>query len=495
MDKQIKTALVSVFSKEGLDEIIKLLDKHGVKLISTGGTADFIKKLGVGVTQVEEITDSPSIFGGRVKTLHPKIAGGILKIRGNAEHEAEAEKYGVPEIDLVIVDLYPFEETLAQGGTAEEIIEKIDIGGVALIREGAKNFTDVVIVPSKNEYAYLKEILERGSTTTLEERKYLAGCAFETTSMYDTAIRGYFQGTELRYGENSHQKAQFIGDLHKIFDQLHGKELSYNNFLDTESAMNLVLDIEKPAFAIIKHLNSCGLATGEEGDILGIYKKAYSADPKSAFGGILASNRKVVKGIAEEIMNTKLFVEVIIAPEFEQEALDILMQKKDIRILRYKSPTLPKYQIRTCWTGLLSQDRDAHVETKNDLTVVTKRTPTAQEESDLLLAAITVKHLKSNGIAFIKNGQLIGMGCGQTSRVDALEQALGKAKSFGFDVTGSVIASEAFFPFPDCVEIAGKAGVTAVIQPGGSKNDQLSIDKCDELDMAMVTTGFRHFKH
>ncbi len=492
-EKQIKSALVSVFNKDGLDEIIKLLNDKGVKLISTGGTAEFIKSLGCPVTLVEELTSYPSIFGGRVKTLHPAIAGGILKIRGDAEHEAEAIKYNIPEIDLVICDLYPFEETLASGAPDTDIIEKIDIGGITLIRESAKNFNDVVIIPSKNQYAYLKEILMKSDSTNLEQRRYLAGCAFEVSSSYDFAIRSYFQGNPLRYGENSHQSANFVGEISKAWNQLHGKEMSYNNFIDTESAIALVYDFTDPAFAIIKHTNACGFAV--DNDITVAYKKAYDADPVSAFGGILASNRTITKGIAEQIRDTKLFVEVIIAPNFEKEALEILEQKKDIRILRWNNPTLPKSQIRTCLSGIIVQDRDAHVETKSDLNYVTNRKPTDQEEKDLLIANLVAKHIKSNAITLVKNGQLLAMGCGQTSRIDALKQALAKAKNFNFDVTGAVMASEAFFPFPDCVEVAGTAGVTAVIHPGGSKNDQASIDKCNELGMAMVTTGFRHFKH
>lgn len=493
MEKQIKSALVSVFNKDGLDEIIKLLNDKGVKLISTGGTAEFIKSLGCPVTLVEELTSYPSIFGGRVKTLHPAIAGGILKIRGNAEHEAEAIKHNISEIDLVICDLYPFEETLASGAPDEDIIEKIDIGGITLIRESAKNFNDVVIVPSKNQYAYLKDILQKGITTTIDQRKYLAGCAFEVSSGYDFAIRSYFQGNPLRYGENSHQSANFVGEISKSWNQLHGKEMSYNNFIDTESAIALVYDFTDPAFAIIKHTNACGFAV--DADITVAYKKAYDADPVSAFGGILASNRAITKGIAEKICEDKLFVEVIIAPDYEAEAIEILEQKKDIRILKWNNPTLPKSQIRTCLSGIIVQDRDAHIETKSDLTCTTNRKPTEQEEKDLLIANLVAKHIKSNAITLVKNGQLLAMGCGQTSRIDALKQALTKAKNFNFDVKGAVMASEAFFPFPDCVEVAGTAGVTAVIHPGGSKNDQASIDKCNELGMAMVTTGYRHFKH
>lgn len=495
MEKQIKTALVSVFSKEGLDPIIKLLAKNNVKIISTGGTADYIKKLGVEVTQVEELTSFPSIFGGRVKTLHPAIAGGILKIRGNAEHEEEAKKYNIPEIDLVIVDLYPFFETLQSGGSEEEIIEKIDIGGVALIREGAKNFNDVAIVPSKKQYSYLQSILEKGTTTTIVERKHLAACAFEVTGGYDMTIWSYFAGSKLRYGENPHQGGQFIGDMTEAIEILQGKELSYNNLLDADSAIRLIKDFTIPAFAILKHTNACGCATGN-GGTLELLKKAYATDPVSAFGGILVTNQKVdadaAKYLVEEV---KLFFEVLIAPEFTAEALEVLSKKTDIRVLKLKNFELPMGEIRTCLNGYLSQFRDAQVETKENFTTVTKRAPTEIEINDMVIGATIAKHLKSNCVVIVKDGNMITMGAGQVSRVDALKNSLEKAKGFGLDVKGGILASEAFLPFPDCVEISGTAGVTAVVQPGGSKKDQLSIDKCDELGMAMVTTGFRHFKH
>jgi len=493
MNKKIKTALISVFNKDGLEQIVKLLDDKNIKIISTGGTADFIKGLNIPVTTVEKITNFPSVFGGRVKTLQPQIFGGILNRRDNISDKEEKEKYKIEDIDLVIVDLYPFEETLASGAIDEEIIEKIDIGGISLIRAGAKNFNDVVIVPSKNEYTYITEILTRGTETTIEERKYLAGCAFQVTSQYDSAIREYFEGNKLRYGENPHQSGMFIGNISDSWEQLHGKEMSYNNFLDTEAAINLVYDFTEPAFAIIKHMNACGFAIDQNISIA--FQKAYDGDPVSAFGGILASNKPITKEIAEKIRDIKLFVEVIIAPDFEKEAYEILEQKKDIRILKWKTPTLPKKQSRTCLTGILVQDRDTKVETENDLRCVTKREPTKDEKNDMLIASVIVKHLKSNSVAIVKNAQLLTMGCGQTSRIDALKQSLEKAKNFGFDVHGAVVASEAFLPFNDCVEVAGNAGIKAVIQPGGSKGDQSSIDKCDELDMSMVFTGIRHFKH
>lgn len=522
-NKKIKSALISVFNKDGLEEIIKLLAKHNVKIISTGGTAEFIRKLGVSVTEVEEITNYPALFGGRVKTLQPQIFGGILNRRDNTNDQKEKAEHKIEDIDLVIVDLYPFEETLAKyenepsnalaSKGEEEIIEKIDIGGISLIRAAAKNFNDVVIIPSKNQYKELVNILENGDTTTLEQRKKFAGDAFEVTSIYDSAIRGYFQGKTLRYGENPHQKAEFIGNLEESFTQLHGKELSYNNLIDTEAAIMAVYDFKDPAFAIVKHMNTCGLAVRpasvqdsgeakEEGKLLEAYQAAYNADPLSAFGGILAANRIIEDGIAKLIKEQKLFIEVIIAPDFSKEALDILMEKKDCRILKClpageagKNPLFSPKQNRTCFTGILSQDRDTHIETEEDLKVTTKRAPTDQERKDLLVASVIVKHLKSNAIALVKDGTLLSMGCGQTSRIDSLKQAVAKAKKFNFSLKGAVMASEAFFPFPDNVELAGEEGITAVIHPGGSKNDQASIDMADKYNMAMVTTGFRHFKH
>ncbi|MFA6324740.1 MAG: bifunctional phosphoribosylaminoimidazolecarboxamide formyltransferase/IMP cyclohydrolase [Candidatus Paceibacterota bacterium] len=506
MQRKIKSALVSVFNKDGLEEILKLLEKHEVKIISTGGTAKFIRKLNIPVVEVESITNFPSVFGGRVKTLAPQIFGGILNRRDDAWDQKEKIENKIEDIDLVIVDLYPFEETLQKGCTPEEIIEKIDIGGISLIRAAAKNFNDVVVIPSKNQYKDLFEILKRGNKTIIEERKKLAGYAFEISSLYDSAIRGYFQGTVLRYGENPHQKAEFIGNLEESFIQLHGKELSYNNFIDTEAAIMTVSDFKDPAFAIVKHMNTCGLAVREEGHLLEAYEAAYKADPLSAFGGILASNRTVDKKIANKIKEQELFVEVIIAPDFSPEAIKILTEKKNIRILKClpalldraqtgKNLILPIKQNRTCFTGILSQDRDTQIEKESDLTVVTKREPNETEKKDLLMASIATKHLKSNSVALVKDGTLISMGCGQTSRIDALKQAIDKAEKFGFSLVGSVLSSEAFFPFPDCVELAGKAGVTAVIQPGGSKNDQASIDMANQYNIAMVTTGFRHFKH
>ncbi len=514
--KKISSALISVFNKEGLDEIVRLLAKHNVKIISTGGTAEFIRKLKIPVTEVETVTNFPAIFGGRVKTLQPQIFGGILNRRDNSEDQKEKIKYKIANIDLVIVDLYPFEETLAKytkeptfaqssGEAKEEIIEKIDIGGVALIRAAAKNFNDVVIIPSKHQYQEFCSILKNGNETTLEERKKFAGNAFEITSAYDTAIRGYFQSvskvpfdsnTALRYGENPHQKGEFIGNLGENFVQLHGKELSYNNLIDTESAIMIVYDFKEPAFAIIKHLNACGLAVcKKESQLLEAYKSAYKADPLSAFGGILATNRTIGEDIAKLVKKQNLFVEVIIAPDFTEKALEIFKEKKNCRILKWKNPALPKKQIRTCFTGILTQDRDTQIEKESDLTTVTKRKPTKKEVGDMLIASVATKHLKSNSVALVKNGALISMGCGQTSRIDALKQAIDKAKKFKFSLKGAALSSEAFFPFPDCVELAGKNGISAIIQPGGSKNDQASIDMANKYKIAMVTTGFRHFKH
>ncbi len=495
MEKQIKKALISVFSKDGLDDIIKLLDKGGVKIISTGGTADFIKGLGVEVTTVESITGFPSVFGGRVKTLQPQIFGGILNRRDNADDIKEKAEHNIEDIDLVIVDLYPFAETLKAGGTEEEIIEKIDIGGVSLIRAAAKNFNDVVVVPSKNQYSYLKNILEGGTITTLEQRKHLASTAFEVTGGYDMTIWSYFAGSALRYGENPHQSGQFMGDMNKVFNILQGKELSYNNLLDADAAIRLIKDFTMPAFAVLKHTNACGCATGNEGT-LNLLKKAYATDPVSAFGGILVTNQTVDEATAKYLVEeVKLFFELLIAPDFTPEALEILSKKIDVRVLKLHEFELPVGEIRTCLNGYLAQDRDIQTETKDNFTTVTKRAPSENEINDMLIGATISKHLKSNCVVIVKDGNMVTMGAGQVSRVDALKNALEKAKGFGLEVAGGILASEAFLPFPDCVEIAGNAGVKAVVQPGGSKKDQLSIDKCDELDMAMVTTGFRHFKH
>ncbi|MES2930357.1 MAG: bifunctional phosphoribosylaminoimidazolecarboxamide formyltransferase/IMP cyclohydrolase [Patescibacteria group bacterium] len=495
MEKKITTALISVFNKDGLEPIIKELNRHSVRIISTGGTADFIRTFNIPVTDVETITGFPSVFGGRVKTLQPQIFGGILNRRDNADDQKEKDIHKIEDIDLVIVDLYPFEETLKSGASDEDIIEKIDIGGISLIRAAAKNFNDVVVIPSKDHYSSLAAILEKGNTTTLDERKKYAGSAFEVTSMYDTAIRGYFQGTALRYGENPHQKGSFIGDMERIFAIMQGKELSYNNILDVDAAIRLINDFKMPAFAILKHTNACGLACGTL-DTLSLCKKAYSSDPVSAFGGILVTNQEVTEDTARYLVEEiKLFFEIIIAPKFSSQSLEVFAKKPDIRVLETTGTPLPTTELRTSLNGFLAQDRDIQTESLDNLKVVTKKIPTDNEKQDMIIASIAAKHLKSNCIAIVKDGNMITMGAGQVSRVDALKNALEKAKGFDLHVGGAVLASEAFFPFPDCVEIAAASGITAIVQPGGSKNDQKSIDKADELGLSMTMTGFRHFKH
>lgn len=516
MDKKIKSALISVFYKDNLEPIVKKLEELGVTIFSTGGTQEFIEKLGVKVIPVEDITSYPSILGGRVKTLHPKIFGGILSRRKKNEDASQLAEYQIPEIDLVIVDLYPFEETVAKTKDEKEIIEKIDIGGISLIRAGAKNFNDVVIVPSKNEYSFLLKILEKkNGVSSLEDRKYLATKAFSVTYKYDTAIYNYFNGItplssgrgvggevpnmngtdskakSLRYGENPHQQGIFYGDFEKMFTQLNGKELSYNNLLDVDSAVNLIAEFSETTFAILKHNNACGLASRKKP--VDAWKDALAGDPVSAFGGILITNAKIDEETASE-MNT-LFLEVIIAPSYNENALNILKQKQNRIILQQKQTELPSKIIRTTLNGYLEQDRDSKTETGDDMKPVTKISPSKDELSDLVFANKIVKHTKSNTIVLAKNKQLLASGVGQTSRVDALKQAILKAKTFGFDLKGAVMASDAFFPFPDCVQIAYEAGIAAVVQPGGSIKDKNSIDFCDKHSMAMVFTGIRHFKH
>ena len=503
--KRIKRALVSVYHKEGLNEIISKLHEEGVEFLSTGGTRQFIESLGYPCTAVEDLTTYPSILGGRVKTLHPKIFGGILCRRALEQDQQQIEKYDIPEIDLVIVDLYPFESTVASGAPEADIIEKIDIGGISLIRAAAKNYNDVVIVASQAQYKPLSDILmERGATTTLEERRWFAKEAFGVSSHYDTAIFNYFDGengsafrcsannqTPLRYGENPHQKGYFYGHLDQMFDQIHGKEISYNNLLDINAAVDLIDEFQETTFAILKHNNACGLASRPT--VLEAWKDALAGDPVSAFGGVLITNAVVDKETAEEINN--IFFEVIIAPDYDVDALEVLGQKKNRIILVRKPVELPKRQFRSLLNGVLAQDRDLKVETPADLKTVTTKAPTQAEIEDMLFANKIVKNSKSNAIVLAKGKQLLASGVGQTSRVDALKQAIEKAKNFGFDLHGAVMASDAFFPFPDCVEIADKEGVTAVIQPGGSIKDQLTFDYCNKHGMAMVTTGFRHFKH
>ena len=504
--KRIKTALVSVYHKEGLDEIITKLHEEGVEFLSTGGTRQFIESLGYPCHAVEDLTTYPSILGGRVKTLHPKVFGGILCRRGLEQDMQQIEKYEIPEIDLVIVDLYPFEATVASGAEESAIIEKIDIGGISLIRAAAKNYNDVVIVASQAQYQPLRDMLmEHGATTSLEERRWFAKEAFAVSSHYDSAIFNYFDGEDssafrcsannqktLRYGENPHQKGYFFGNLDAMFDQIHGKEISYNNLLDINAAVDLIDEFgDETTFAILKHNNACGLAT--RATLIDAWKDALAGDPVSAFGGVLITNAVVDKATAEEI--NKIFFEVIIAPDYDVDALEILGQKKNRIILVRKNTELPKKQFRSLLNGVLVQDRDLKIETADDLKVVTVKAPTAAEIEDMLFANKIVKNSKSNAIVLAKGKQLFASGVGQTSRVDALKQAIEKAKNFEFDLHGAVMASDAFFPFPDCVEIAGNEGITAVIQPGGSIKDELSFQYCNEHGIAMVTTGFRHFKH
>ena len=504
-EKRIKTALVSVFHKDGLDEIITTLHKEGVQLLSTGGTQEFIESLGVPCQRVEDLTGYPSILGGRVKTLHPKVFGGILGRRDNEGDQVQMVNYEIPEIDLVIVDLYPFEATVASGASHEAIIEKIDIGGISLIRAAAKNHKDVVIVASKDQYAALADILRnKGAQTTLEERVWFAKEAFGVSSLYDSAIFNYFDGENgsmfrkainhpksLRYGENPHQKGYFYGDFEAMFDQIHGKEISYNNLLDINAAVDLIDEFEDTTFAILKHNNACGLASRDT--LLEAWTDALAGDPVSAFGGVLITNRAIDKATAEEI--NKIFFEVIIAPDYDVNALEILTQKKNRIILVRKETEMPRQQYRSVLNGVLVQDRDLKTETSEDCKPVTNKVATAEEIEDMLFANKIVKNSKSNAIVLAKNKQLLASGVGQTSRVDALKHAIEKAHGFGFDLNGAVMASDAFFPFPDCVEIAHEAGVTAVIQPGGSVRDAESVEYCNNNDVAMVITGFRHFKH
>ncbi|MGL4293489.1 MAG: bifunctional phosphoribosylaminoimidazolecarboxamide formyltransferase/IMP cyclohydrolase [Bacteroidales bacterium] len=503
--KRIKTALVSVYHKDGLEEILRKLHAEGVQFISTGGTQQFIESLGMPCGAVEDLTTYPSILGGRVKTLHPKVFGGILCRRDLEGDMAQIEQYEIPEIDLVIVDLYPFEDTVASGAEEKSIIEKIDIGGISLIRAAAKNFKDVVIVASKAQYAPLRDLLnEKGAVTSLQDRKWFAKEAFGVSSGYDSAIFNWFDDEEgsalrltadnakvLRYGENPHQKGVFYGNFEAMFEQLQGKEISYNNLLDIDAAVSLISEFDDLTFAILKHNNACGLASRPI--MVEAYKAAFAGDTLSAFGGVLVTNGVVDKATAEE-MNS-LFFEIIIAPDYDLDALEVLASKKNRIILIQKEKLPVTKQARTLLNGVLVQDRDLHQEKAEELKTVTEKGATAQEIEDLLFANKIVKHSKSNAIVLAKDKTLCASGVGQTSRVDALKHAIEKAGTFGFDLHGSVMASDAFFPFPDCVEFADQAGITAVIQPGGSINDKLSIAYCDAHDMAMVTTGIRHFKH
>lgn len=532
MNKKIKSALISVFYKDNLEPIVRKLSEAKVIIFSTGGTKDFIEKLGVKVTSVEELTSYPSILGGRVKTLHPKVFGGILSRREKNEDLAQLEEYQIPEIDLVVVDLYPFEETVAKTTDEKEIIEKIDIGGISLIRAAAKNFNDVLIIPSKDDYNFLLHILdEKKGISSLDDRRKMAVRAFYVSSHYDTVILGYFrkeknvfplqdgrEGLRLRYGENPHQQGFFYGDFEKIFSQLNGKELSYNNLLDVDAAVNLIAEFSPPTprredtersdsppsgdpdshreegaltFAILKHNNACGVASRNK--LIDAWKDALAGDPVSAFGGVLISNSPVNEETATEI--NKLFFEVIIAPSYDEKALALLRKKQNRIILLQKQTDLPQRLFRSALNGFLEQDRDSKTETGTDMRPVTKVSPSKSELSDLVFANKIVKHSKSNTIVLAKNKQLLASGMGQTSRVDALKQAIAKAVNFGFDLHGAVMASDAFFPFPDCVQIAHEAGITAVVQPGGSIKDNESVAYCDKHNVSMVFTGIRHFKH
>ena len=505
--KKIQSALISVFYKDGLEPIVRALHANGVTIYSTGGTQKFIQDLGIEPVAVESLTGYPSILGGRVKTLHPKVFGGILSRRDMFSDGEQLREYEIPEIDLVIVDLYPFEQTVASGAAEQDIIEKIDIGGISLIRAAAKNFNDVVIVPAVDHYAEFLEIYNaQQGCTTLEQRHRFAAYAFAVSSHYDSAIFNHFnetekmpvfqqsvrQATPLRYGENPHQQGLFFGDIDSCFDKLNGKEISYNNLGDIDAACCLIDDFEQTAFAILKHNNACGMACRDS--LLEAWKDALAGDPVSAFGGILVTNRKVTKEVAEEMH--KIFFEVCIAPDYDDDALQVLKGKKNRIILRRKAFAMPKQMFRNVLNGVLVQDRDTVVPQVDEMKKSVTSTPiTDQQAADLAFATILVKHTKSNAIVLAKNGQLCASGTGQTSRVDALRQAIAKAQSFGFDLNGAVMASDAFFPFADCVEIAHDAGIVAVAHPGGSIHDQDSIDYCEAHHMGMAITGVRHFKH
>jgi len=503
---KIRTALISVFYKEGLEPVIRKLNELGVEIYSTGGTYSFIESLGVQAKKVENLTSYPSILGGRVKTLHPKVFGGILSQREKTVHQNDLKEYNIPEIDLVIVNLYPFQETVQITDNEEEIIEKIDIGGISLIRAAAKNYRDVVVVSSPDDYSELWHLLEKDKgETTLEDRRLFAAKAFNVTSDYDTAIFKYFNNSvglvafkesfikpkSLRYGENPHQKGYFFGNMDHYFEQLHGKELSYNNLLDIDSALRLISDFTKTTFAIIKHNNACGIASRE--NLTEAWKKALAGDPVSAFGGVLVTNSPIDAHTAEEV--NKLFFEILIAPMYQKEALEVLKSKKNRIILLLKSTDFPQVLHRSVLGGVLVQDMDHIVEKGPDFKIVTNREPGKQEIIDMVFGNIAVKHTKSNAIVLAKNEQLIAGGTGQTSRVDALKQAVEQARVFNFDLSGAIMASDAFFPFSDSAEIAFKAGIRAIVQPGGSVRDQETIDYCNAHNMAMVFTGNRHFKH
>ena len=506
-EKKIKTAFISVFNKDNLDKLIKHLNSLNIELISTGGTEKYIRNLGIKVRSVQDLTNFPSILGGRVKTLHPKIFGGILNRRSKNADQKEILQFDIPNIDMVIVDLYPFQKTIQdENSTEQDIIEKIDIGGISLIRAAAKNYKDVLVVPSKDLYELALEKTKKGKTD-INTRKYFAKKAFNLSSSYDSVIYNWFDESnktsekinisfsklkKLRYGENPHQSGSFYGDLNTVFTQLNGKDLSYNNLLDIDAAINLILDFESTTFCILKHNNPCGVASKKA--LLDCWNEALAGDPISAFGGVLITNDIIDIKTAKKI--NELFFEIIIAPEYETEAFKILKTKKNRIILKLNDiNNISKLTFRSILNGLLSQERDVIIDSKKNLDKITNIKPTKKQESDLLFANTICKHTKSNAIVLVKDKQLIGIGCGQTSRIDALKQAINKAKSFGFNLDGAVMASDAFFPFPDCVEIAFKEGINAVIQPGGSINDKLSINYCNENNMAMVLTNIRHFKH
>lgn len=505
MEKKINSALISVYHKDGLEIIVRTLEKHNVKIYSTGGTWEFINNLGIDAIKVEDITGYPSIFDGRVKTLHPKVFGGILFIRDNETHQNEVETYEIPSFDLVIVDLYPFEETVKNSTDEAEIIEKIDIGGISLIRAAAKNFNDVLVVSNRSQYQELYSLLEENACyTSLENRKKFALESFGISSAYDTAIFNWFDNnsysefkvsekssTILRYGENPHQKAKYFGDLSAMFEQLHGKEISYNNILDIDAAVNLISEFEETTCAILKHNNACGIASRPT--LSDAWDAALEADPVSAFGGIIITNQIVDQLTAGKI--NKIFFEIIIAPDYTKTALEILKQKKNRIILIQKYRELKEKTYRSVLNGVLVQDRDAKIETEDDFNFITNLRPNEAQIADLLFANKVVKNTKSNAIVLVKNQQLLASGTGQTSRVDALKQAITKARSFDFDLQGAVMASDAFFPFSDSVEIAHEAGINAVIQPGGSIRDDETIEFCNKNNIAMVFTGIRHFKH
>ena len=508
MQKKIQSALISVYHKDALAPLVQLLNQHGVRLYSTGGTQKFIEEQGVPVTAVEDLTGYPSILGGRVKTLHPKVFGGILHRRDHAEDQAQVAEYDIPPIDLVIVDLYPFEATVASGASEADVVEKIDIGGIALIRAAAKNFRDVLIVSSRQQYPALTELLQqKQGSSDLADRREFAQVAFATSSGYDEAIQRYFkdgpastkdfdktktQRVPLRYGENPHQSAEFYGNLGEMLEQINGKELSYNNLVDVDAAVNLMQEFAgATAFAILKHTNACGCATALT--VAEAYQKALAADPVSAFGGVLITNASVDEAAAQALH--ELFFEVLIAPAFTEEALALLSSKKNRILLIQKQPLTAPRQFKTLLNGGVEQDRDTKTDALADLKTVTETAPDQATQEALLFASKICKHTKSNTIVLARDGQLLASGVGQTSRVDALRQAIAKAQSFGFDLSGAVMASDAFFPFPDCVEIAHEVGIRAVIQPGGSIKDQASVDVCNQHGMSMVFTGFRHFKH